>query len=434
MDGLREQTCFFLLHNVKLFCIVNSNKPGKTTMQRKSLLIKFGILFLYSLVFFIILSAILHFVKSPAIPLIGIVFVSYFAWRDGVATGLVLTVLNHLWVDVAFNIFAPEYTRAFPPEAIISLVVHIGVSFLLGNFGKLAKNLRKEVEVRKKAENSLKQLQNELEERVEARTRELEKVNEQLLQARKMEAIGNLAGSVAHDFNNHLNIILGYSALLTKRLPENSQDHEFARNIEKTAETAAELTSQLLTFARKKKYKMQTVNLNDLIRELLPLLASALKRGIDINYIEDPQIPLFQGGADLIKNALLNLCLNARDAMKNEGTLTLTTRTVQITAEYCRARGINCTDGVYASVEVTDTGSGIEPEVLNHLFEPFFTTKEEGKGTGMGLAAVYGTMQSHHGAVFAQTAVGEGTTFTLLFPAQTVPATDTPTEDAVKDD
>lgn len=375
-------------------------------------------LFLISCVYFAVFYIALFFVHSSVIPVIGIVLVSIVSWRRGTIAGIILTVFCFFWNGLGFRILAPEFANTFFPDGVISFGVHIGVSFLLGYFGGMAKNLHKEVEIRKQTEISLKQLQNELKQRVERRTRELEKANDRLRQAEKMEAIGQLAGSMAHDFNNYLNIILGYSAMLTTTLGAKAQEHEYAQTIEKTAQTAAELTSQLLTFARKKKYKMQPVNLNDLIKELIPLLSSALKRDFTIIRVAEPEIPLIPGGADQIKNALLNLCLNARDAMKNGGTLTITTKTVRVTPDYCRDNGITCQTGTYAGVAVTDTGSGIEPDVLNHLFEPFFTTKEEGKGTGMGLAAVYGIAQSHKGAVFAETQVGKGTTFTMLFPVE----------------
>jgi signal transduction histidine kinase len=277
-------------------------------------------------------------------------------------------------------------------------------------------NLHKEIEMRKQVENSLRLLQNELEQRIEMRTRELEKANVLLHQALKMEAIGQLAGTIAHDFNNYLSIIMGYSAFLVKKLDSKVLEHEYAQIIEKTAHTAAELTSQLLTFVRKKKFNINPINTNELINDMKPLLSSILKNGIKVNYNIDPNFPVFSGGIDQIKSALLNLCINARDAMNKNGTLTLTTKTVEVTPEYCETHRITCLKGTYASIAVSDTGTGIQDDVFKHLFEPFFTTKEEGKGTGMGLAAVYGIMKSHQGAVFAETELGKGTTFTLLFP------------------
>lgn len=391
---------------------------GDKNTRRQQTLVLAGVILVFSLFYFVLLYIALHFVRSSALPTFGIVFVSYIAWKNGAVAGLALVALNHLWTSTAFLILAPEFTRSYPPEAIISIMMHIGVALLLGYFGRLASNLRNEIEVRKNAEASLLLLQNELEQRVETRTRELGKVNEFLTQARKMEAIGHLAGSIAHDFNNYLNIILGYSGLLVKKLEPNSPQRDWAINVEKAAATAAELTSQLLAFSRKKKFPVRPVNLNKLIEELVPLLSSAVKHSITISHVADAQLPEFFGGVDQIKSALLNLGLNARDAMKSGGALTISTKTVDVTEAYCRKHGLTCATGTFASVSVTDTGTGIEPEVFKHLFESFFTTKDEGKGTGMGLAAVFGIAQSHHGAVFAETELGNGTTFPMLFPVK----------------
>jgi signal transduction histidine kinase len=270
--------------------------------------------------------------------------------------------------------------------------------------------------VRIQAETLLKKYQNELEERVASRTRELEKANEMLRQAEKMEAIGQLAGGIAHDFSNYLNIILGYSSLLVETLDKKAKENDYAQKIETAAERASELTSQLMTFARKKKFESQIVNINDVVKELLPLFSTSVKNTIAINIVADPKLPMIRGGATQIQNALLNLAVNARDAMGQGGTITFATQAVQVTSDYCRENGISCPPGRYVAVSVSDTGTGIPPEVLSRMFEPFFTTKEEGKGTGMGLAAVYGIAQSHQGAVFAKTKLGKGTTFTMLFP------------------
>ncbi len=374
------------------------------------------LVFLLSAAYLVSLCVLLQFVQLMAAPIFGIILVSYIAWQKGTTAGLLLTVLNHLCNGLAFHYFAPEFLNTYS-SALISLSVHIGISFLLGYFGRLASNLREEIERRKQVEYSFRQLQNELEKRVEERSNELQKANELLFQARKMEIIGHLSGTIAHDFNNFLNIILGYSMMLVDTLDTDTPACKYAKSIENAAKTAAEMTSQLLTFARKKKFTTQPVDLNTLVKEIIPLLSSLIKEGITIDHVADPKLPVFQGGADLIKSAILNLCLNARDAMKNGGTLTITTRPLQVTTEFCHNHRINCSDGLYSLLAVSDTGTGIDDNVLNHLFEPFFTTKEDGKGTGMGLAAVYGIMQSHRGAVFVETQPGKGTTFNMLFPA-----------------
>jgi len=376
-----------------------------------------SLIFLLSATYLIILCVFLNFVHLMSAPLIGIIFVCYISWKKGATAGIFLTILNHLGNSVAFHFIAPEFLTSYY-SALISFVVHIAISFLLGYFGRLSISLREEIERRKEVEKSLRELQNELEARVEKRTDELKKANDLLFQARKMEAIGQLSGTIAHDFNNFLNIILGYSTILADTLDKETPSYRYAQNIENAARTAAEMTSQLLTFARKKEFSTGPVDLNLLIKEMMPLLVGMIKDGITVKHVIEPLLPVIQGGIDLIKSAILNLCLNARDAMKNGGLLTLTTRTTVVTTEFCRIHGISCPEGVYSSVAVSDTGTGIDERVKSRLFEPFFTTKEEGKGTGMGLAAVYGIMRSHQGAVYAESKTGKGTTFFMLFPAE----------------
>ena len=374
-----------------------------------------GLIFLLSAIYLAIICVFLNFTNLISASLIGIIFVCYISWKKGTTAGILLTLLNHLGNSVAFHFVAPEFLTSYS-SALISLVVNIGISFLLGYFGELAINLRKEIEKRKEVEKTLRELQNELEKRVEQRTNELKKANELLFQARKMEVIGQLSGTIAHDFNNFLNIILGYSTILSETLDSETPSYKYAQNIENAARTAAEMTSQLLTFARKKEFCTQPIDLNVLVKEMIPLLSNLIKDGITVKHVAEAQLPLFQGGVDLIKSAILNLCLNARDAMKGGGTLTLTTKAVDVTTEFRHIHHINCVEGLYSSIAVSDTGPGIDEKVMSRLFEPFFTTKDEGKGTGMGLAAVYGIIQSHQGAVYVESALGKGTTFCMLFP------------------
>lgn len=376
-----------------------------------------NLIFLLSATYLIFLCVFLNFVHLMSATLIGIIFVCYISWKKGPTAGILLTLFNHLGNSVAFYFIVPEFLNSYS-SALISFIVHIGISYLLGYFGELAINLREEIERRKGVERSLRELQNELERRVEERTGELKKANELLFQARKMEAIGQLSGTIAHDFNNFLNIILGYGTILVETLDRETPSYRYAQNIENAARTAAEMTSQLLAFARKKEFTIQPVDLNLLVKEMIPLLSSLIKDGITVKHIAEPHLPVFQGGVDLIKSAILNLCLNARDAMKGGGVLTLTTGTKVVNNEFCHTHCINCPEGIYSSVAVSDTGTGIEKKVMNRLFEPFFTTKDEGKGTGMGLAAVYGIMQSHQGAVYVESREGKGSTFFMIFPAE----------------
>jgi signal transduction histidine kinase len=395
------------------------NKHGLSrllTLKRTELIGNLPFLFIFSLVFFVFFLSLYLLFHSTSLAIISIVFVSFVSWKAGTKTGIALLAFNFLWTSLSFHIMLPNLGSILPIEGIISFAIQLGVAFLLGYFGKVASDLHKEIEVRKQTEALLKKYQTDLEGMVEKRTNELAKANERLRQAEKMEAIGQMAGGVAHDFNNYLSIIIGYSGFLVLTLDKGSKSLEHASQIQKAAQSASELTSQLLTFSRKNKLTMESVDINQLIVKLIPLISRAMSKNITINHMQKPQIPLFPGNVAQIQNALLNLALNARDAMDNSGVLTFSTETIQVTSEYCQKKGIACSLEKYVGVSVTDTGTGIPPEVFHHLFEPFYTTKEEGKGTGMGLAAVYGIAQSHNGAVFAETEIGHGSTFTILFP------------------
>ncbi len=251
-----------------------------------------------------------------------------------------------------------------------------------------------DVTERKRAEKALQQS--------EAMLRERE---EQLRQSQKMEAIGTLAGGVAHDFNNILTGILGYATLLKRGAAPGDRVHKAAEVIEKAAERGASLTRQLLGFARRGKNQTVAVDLGESLREVMALLGRTVDKSIRIE-LPPPPAPLFTcGDPAQIQQVILNLAVNARDAMPEGGTLTLAADPVVL-------------DGGCACVRlsVRDTGCGIPEEHLPRIFEPFFTTKERGKGTGMGLAMVYGIVQNHGGSVQVSSRPGEGTLVQVDLP------------------
>jgi signal transduction histidine kinase/CheY-like chemotaxis protein len=295
-------------------------------------------------------------------------------------------------------------------------------AFAIGTFSTLTKKLRFEIAERKKVEIQLKEYQDNLEDRVKQRTKELETANETLLQIEKMEAIGQLAGGVAHDFNNQLTIILGYCDILKVALEENPELQDYAERIYCSGKRAADLTKQLLAFARKGKYKSQAVNINEISSEALVLLSRSIDKKIVVSQDFNAQQPFIWGDPTQIQNAIINLALNARDAMEKGGELILKTGNEEVDQDFCDQHNLNIKPGAYITVSVMDTGIGIDEKHLKRIFEPFFTTKEEGKGTGMGLAAVYGIAKTHNGGIWVQSKVGVGSTFKLYFPQ--IPAPD----------
>jgi signal transduction histidine kinase/CheY-like chemotaxis protein/tetratricopeptide (TPR) repeat protein len=239
---------------------------------------------------------------------------------------------------------------------------------------------------------------------------------EEIRQAQKMESIGQLAGGVAHDFNNMLAGIMGSAELLACELPPGSELHELASTIIEAAKRAGGLTTKLLAFSRKGKKVSVPVNLHE------PLSAAGLllERTIDkrIRIVTDFQAasPFVLGDPVQLENAFLNLGINSRDAMSEGGTVTFATRSIRVEGLGDDGSPERLPPGAYVEVTIRDTGRGMSAEVQAHLFEPFFTTKEVGKGTGLGLAAVYGTIKEHLGGIEVVSTLGEGTAFTILLP------------------
>lgn len=243
---------------------------------------------------------------------------------------------------------------------------------------------------------------------------EKEKMREQLYQSQKMEAVGTLAGGIAHDFNNILQGILGYASLLKMKVSEDDPTYKSIDIIENSATKAAELTKQLLGFARKGKYVVEPLNLNETVHNVLKIIKRTFDRAIEIKTTLKDDLWTVEGDHNQIENMILNLCLNARDVMPAGGLLHIETINKEVAADIPHLWE---KPGRYAVIKITDTGRGMDEEVKKHIFEPFFTTKEKGKGTGMGLAMVYGVVKNHDGFITVDSEPGEGTSFTVFLPA-----------------
>jgi two-component system, cell cycle sensor histidine kinase and response regulator CckA len=244
---------------------------------------------------------------------------------------------------------------------------------------------------------------------------ELRRLEDQLRQVQKMEAVGQLARGVAHDFNNVLTVIQGFSDLVLSELPP---DHELAQpvsEIKRAGERAAQLTGQLLAFSRKAVVRPILLDLNAVVSDSENMLRRLVGEDIDVSYVLEPKLWRVKADPIQIDQLLLNLVSNARDAMPQGGSLTLETRNALVGSQAAERRQ-NLPAGNYVSLSVTDTGCGMEPATMDRIFEPFFTTKPPGKGTGMGLAAVYGIVQQLGGHIKVQSQPGIGTSFSIYLP------------------
>ena len=238
-------------------------------------------------------------------------------------------------------------------------------------------------------------------------------VERQLVHSQKMDSIGTLAGGVAHDFNNLLTTILGYTELLKRELKGNESTLMKLMQIEKSANRAAELTGQLLAFSRRHPTVLHVFNLNDLVIETMDMIRSTVPASIDVRFLPAEGLPMIEADSTQIQQILINLILNAKDALGGNGHIIISTR---IGSDMQAVNGTPTSGVEYAILEVEDNGVGIPRDVLHRIFEPFYTTKEVGKGTGLGLAMVYGIIKKHNGFIEVTSALGEGTKFSAFLP------------------
>lgn len=333
----------------------------------------------------------------------------------------------------AFVLMAAMYlAKAWLPESASSLVVvHPQVIYFVISILLLVgiSHVQLQFQLRRQAEEALESYKRELESRVreqkaqlakaqenlEAAAREHQRLESEFFQAQKMEAIGRLAGGVAHDFNNILMVIQGNAQLLIEDHATDRETRERLEQIVHAGEFAASLTRQLLAFSRKQKMQLKVIQLTDVLKEMAKMLRRLIGENIVLKLECAPDLPPVRADLGMMEQILFNLAVNARDAMPKGGQLTITTQTTRIEPDYVnhhpRSRA-----GSFVCLSVRDTGCGMTLEVMARIFEPFYTTKGPSKGTGLGLATVYGLVQQHEGWVEVESTPGAGTVFKIYLP------------------
>ncbi|MBC7235553.1 MAG: response regulator [Chloroflexi bacterium] len=245
---------------------------------------------------------------------------------------------------------------------------------------------------------------------------ERKRLEQQFYQAQKMESIGRLAGGIAHDFNNLLTVINGYASMLLRGFSPNDPVYDGLRQILDAGQRAARLTGQLLAFSRKQVLNPEVLDLNQVLAEIEKMLKRMIGEDVELVLLLGEGVPNVRADRGQLEQVIVNLAVNARDAMPEGGRLTIETRRVHLDEDYARQYA-DVRPGDYVLIAVSDTGIGMDQEVLNRLFEPFFTTKEPGKGTGLGLATVYGIVKQSGGHITVYSEVGLGSTFRIYLPA-----------------
>ena len=270
---------------------------------------------------------------------------------------------------------------------------------------------RKLAEQEKQAAESLEKTLGELQSEMKQR----QSLEGQLIQAQKMEAVGRLAGGVAHDFNNLLTVILGYNEMLSEQVKNDPEALDAVLEVHKAAERATALTNQLLAFSRRQVAVPRVLDLNQVVRQIDKMLRRIIGEDIELETRLAPDLPPVKADPSHIDQVIMNLAVNARDAMPKGGKLSIETAATHLTDEYA-AGHIGVTAGPYVMLAISDTGVGMDALTRARIFEPFFTTKEKGKGTGLGLSIVYGIVKQHGGEILVYSEPGQGTVFKIYIP------------------
>ena len=344
--------------------------------------------------------------------------VAAYAWRYARARDLPAALLVAAFALSAFSeLFFAAYRSVTDTRNALGHLYKVAAFYLVYRAIFIASVRRPHVELLETAEALRREVaeRTQAEEALARAAEERNRMRDELRQAQKMEAVGRLAGGIAHDFNNLLTTVLGATEALLEQLPPTSPLREDARDIQLSARKAAALTRQLLTFSRKQLVMPRLIALDELVRGLVPVLERLIGENVDLVVRTPPRLGPVRADPGQMEQVIVNLVVNARDAMPAGGRITIDVAETEIGAEEARRR-LEVRSGRYVMLSVSDTGCGMDAEVRSHLFEPFFTTKAAGTGTGLGLSTLYGIVKQAGGHVRVESEVGAGSVFRIYLP------------------
>ena len=376
------------------------------------------------LALFFVINTIFIFIAGKVIKTTSVGIISFFtiillAWNCGKIPGILGGLLNTISTAIAMTHSIPNLPGILSIEPIISMLGQLIIGFFIGYVSELVFKYKKEITKRKKIETELLTYKTSLEKLVKERTSKLKEANEYLRQAEKMEALGKLTGGIAHDFNNMLSGIIG----LTEYIKSNYNNEikkgpdKYLDKINDICIQASEIIAKLLSFSRKVKFEIRQIEANDLVEYVINFIKHFINKQIIIKKKLYPSELTIMGNKSHLQNIFMNLVINAKDAMPDGGNLGFSTDLIIIGEKYSKMHPDDLIPGEYVIISVSDTGIGMDKKLKSKIFEPFFTTKSMGKGTGMGLASVYGTIKEHKGSIAVYSEKGKGSTFKLYFPA-----------------
>jgi signal transduction histidine kinase/ActR/RegA family two-component response regulator len=311
---------------------------------------------------------------------------------------------------------------------VLILTMMLVLGLLSGRYARQLRTMeeafKKQNETLEKVQAVLKASNDDLELKIRERVTELGSARAQVEQLQKLDAVGRLAGGIAHDFNNVLGAIQMYCDLILRKIAHAESVQNGVSQIEKATARGAALTRQLLIFSHKKIVETQALQLNDLLHEQFKMLNRLIGENIVVTFKLSDQIPLIEADPGQIEQVILNLAINARDAMPDGGKLIIETKYEELSEEFT-SNHLSSKLGPHVLLSITDTGCGMEPQVKSRIFEPFFTTKPVGKGAGLGLSTVYGIVKSLEGTIWVYSEPGKGTVFRIYFPAAEISSMET---------